>query len=138
VIEKRIKTLRVCSLFFFLDCLLSSSDESSSSGSNKSYFLSSWSESAESRGVSNVLLVSTTMRMVNRVHSNTSNHRPAPTFCFVLVVLVSCFANWFVNSASSSNNANHGSAVTWNASSASTGKSNSGPCSVVSMANDHC
>ncbi len=83
-----------------------------------------------------MLLVTTTMRMVDGVHSNTSNSWPSSALCLVFVVLVSGLANWLVRSSTSSNDSNHGSAVTWDGSSATTWESNSSLATIFSVTND--
>lgn len=55
---------------------LSSSLASSSSGSNETDLLTRNSVTGDSGRVTNVLMVTTSMRMVNRVHSNTTSTRP--------------------------------------------------------------
>jgi len=126
------------SLLFFFDGLLTSSNEPSSSSGDETDFLTMGSISADSRGVTNMLLVTTTMRMVYWVHSHTSNSWPSSALRLVLVVLASCLANWLIGSSSSSTYSNHGSAVTWNGSSATTGKSDSGLSSVIWVTDDDC
>ena len=56
--------------------LAASSDGAGSLGGNKSRLLTARSVSSGSRGVTNVLMVTTTMRMLDGVHGNTSNSGP--------------------------------------------------------------
>jgi len=61
-----------------------------------------------------VLLVTTTMRMVNGVHSNTSNSGPGTSaLCLPSVVGVSGLANGLVGSATTSDDTDHSSAGAW-------------------------
>jgi len=126
------------SLLFFFDGLLSSSNETSSSGSDESYFLTVRCISGHSWWMSNMLLITTTMRMIYGVHSNTSNSGPSSTLCLVFVVLTTGLANWLVGSSTSSTYSNHGSAVTWNSSSATTWKSDSCLSSIIWVTDNDC
>jgi len=85
-----------------------------------------------------MLLVTTTMGMVHGVHCHTSHVGPSSSLCLELVMLVTGFADRFIDSATSSNNSNHGSAVTRDGSSASTGQSDSGLATVISVSDDDC
>lgn len=120
-----------------LEILFTSSNETSSSGGDETDLLTVWGESADGWGVTNVLLVTTTMRMVYGVHSNTSNSWPCTSsLCLPFVVWVASFADWLIGSATTGNNSNHGSAVAWDGSSCSWWKSNSGLLAVVWVTND--
>ena len=58
-----------------------------------------------------MLLVTTTMGMVDWVHSDTSNHGPPISLCLVLVVSVGSLEEGLVGSLTACNNANHSSAA---------------------------
>ena len=60
----------------------------------------------------NVLMVTTTMRMFNGVHGDTSNLGPHLSLSFEEVVAVSCLENGFLDSPSTGDDADHGSRVT--------------------------
>ena len=62
----------------------------------------------------NVLMVTTTMRMFDGVHGDTSNLGPHLSLSFEEVVAVSCLENGFLDSATSSDYAYHGSGVAGN------------------------
>ena len=66
------KTAILIGLFFFL----SSSDSSSSSGGDQTDLLSGGSSSFDGRSLSDVLMVTASVRMLNGVHGNTSNLWP--------------------------------------------------------------
>ena len=84
-----------------------------------------------------MLLVTSTMRMVHGVHGHTSNSGPgALSLCLHLVVDVSGLADGLVSSSTSSDNADHGSAVARDGPSASTGQSHSGLLSVFGVTDD--
>ena len=62
-----------------------------------------------------MLLVTTTMRMVDRVHSNTSNSGPGTSaLSLPSVVGVSGLADGLVSSATTGNDTDHSSAGAWN------------------------
>jgi hypothetical protein len=61
-----------------------------------------------------VLLVTTTMRMVDGVHSNTSNDGPSVSLCLVLEVRVGSLQERLVGSLATGDDADHGSAVSKN------------------------
>ena len=82
--------------------------------SNDYYLLSRRSVSAASRSKTDVLLVTTSVRMLNWIHSNTSNNRPNFSLSLVLVELISCLQDWLFDNASRSNNSNHRSAFSIN------------------------
>ena len=126
-----------CSFLLDLEIFLSSSDETSSSGGDESDLLSARGESGDGGRVTDMLLVTTTMGMVDGVHSNTSNSGPcSSSLRFPLVVGVTSLANGLVGSATSGDDSNHGSAVSWNGSSCATGKSNSGLLKIVGVTDD--
>ena len=73
-------------LLLLNDGLLSSSDETGSSGGDKTTFLSSGGVSSHGSGMTNVLMVTTTMGMFDGVHSDTSNSGPVLLLCLGLVL----------------------------------------------------
>merc|ERR1712153_156170 len=111
---------------FLLDNLSSSSDDTSSSSGNKTGFLTSGDISSNSRWMTNMLMVTTTMRMLNRVHCNTSNSWPVVSLSLGLEPGVGSLQEWLVGSLSTGNNTNHSSAVTEDGLSGSGWKSDSG------------
>ena len=56
--------------------LAASADGTSSLGGDETALLTAGSVSTGSRGVTNVLMVTTTVRMLDGVHGDTSNSRP--------------------------------------------------------------
>jgi hypothetical protein len=66
--------------------LLGTTEETSTAGSNETDLLTSGGESGDSGSVTNVLMVTTTMRMVDGVHGDTTSDGPAVTLSLVLVV----------------------------------------------------
>lgn len=120
-----------------LEIFLTSSNETGSSGGDETDLLTVRGVSADGRGVTDVLLVTTTMRMVHGVHSNTSNSGPgSSSLCLPSVVGVSGLADGLVGSATTGNDSNHGSAASWDGSSGSGGESDSGLLSIVGVTDD--
>ena len=58
--------------------------------------------------VTNVLMVTPTVGMFDRVHRNTTDARPAVSLCFVFVERCSGLEHRFVDTATTSDDANHG------------------------------
>ena len=84
-----------------------------------------------------MLLVTTTMRMVDGVHSNTSNSGPGTSALGLpSVVGVTSLANGLVGSATASNDTDHGSAGAWDGGSGAGGESDSGLLAIVGVTDD--
>ncbi|KAL8159875.1 hypothetical protein V2J09_001412 [Rumex salicifolius] len=75
-------------------------------GSNETTLLSRWCITTNGTGMTNMLVVTTTMRMLNWIHSHTTNLRPAVTLHPKLV-------KWLLGTSSTGNLTNHGTAPTW-------------------------
>ena len=97
-----------------LDDLTSSSDSTGSSGGNESDLLSSWGISSSGSWVTNVLMVTSSVRMLDWVHGNTSNSWPVPLLGMGSEVGSVGFKEWLVSSLTSSANSNHSSASALN------------------------
>ena len=125
------------SLLLNLEILSTSSDETGSSGGHETSLLTAGSVSADGRGVTDVLLVTTTMRMVDGVHSNTSDSGPgSSSLGLPSVVGVSSLADRLVGSATAGNQADHGSAGAGHGGAGAGGKSHTGLLAVVGVADD--
>ena len=84
-----------------------------------------------------MLLVTTTMRMVDGVHSNTSNSGPGTSALGLpSVVGVSSLANRLVGSATTGNDTDHSSAGAWDGGSGARGKSDSSLLAVIGVTNN--
>ena len=95
------------------------------------------SKKEDGRGVTDVLLVTTTMRMVDGVHSNTSNSGPGTSaLSLPSVEGVSSLANGLVGSATTCNYTDHSSAGAWDGCSGTGMESNSGLLAVIGVTND--
>jgi len=83
-----------------------------------------------------VLMVTTTMRMLDWVHGNTSNSWPVSLLGMRFVVRIIGLEEGLVSSLSSSANSNHGSAASKDGLSHSRWHSNTGLLSVFGVTND--
>ena len=86
----------------------------STSGGNKTNLHTWRSHSGHGRWVTNMLMVTTTVWMLYRVHSHTSNLRPAVSLDLVLVVGGTGLEQRLLGTTATSDLANHGSARAWN------------------------
>lgn len=86
--------------------LLSTSEETSSSGSNKTDLLTRNSVSGDGRGLTNVLMVTTTMGMVDGIHGNTTSSGPRVSLDLVLVEGSASLKEGLVNTTTTGNNTN--------------------------------
>ncbi|CAD6208436.1 GSCOCG00003449001-RA-CDS [Cotesia congregata] len=99
------------SLIIFLGVGFSSTNSSSTTCSNKTDFTTSASSTFDCGCFTNVLMVTSSVRMLNWVHSNTTNLRPAVPLDLVLVVRTPGFQDRLVNTSTTSNDTNHSSVV---------------------------
>lgn len=98
-------------LLVFLNLLLATTNTTSSAGSNKTDLLTGAGISSDSGGLTNVLMVTTTVRMLNGIHGNTTHLRPRVPLCLVLVVSTASLQDGLVNTATTCNDAHHGSVM---------------------------
>jgi len=105
----KVDTDQECSLIL-LENLSTTSDETGSSGGDETDLLTSGFVTSHSGWVTDVLMVTTTMRMLDWVHGNTSHSWPVSLLGVGFVVRIVGLEEWLVSSLSSSTNANHGSA----------------------------
>lgn len=124
-----------CSVIL-LDDLSATSDETSSSGSNKTDFLTSGLVSAGGRWVTDVLMVTTTVGMLDWVHGDTSHSWPVVSLSFLLIPGSVGLQEWLFGSLTASAHTDHGSASTDDGLSGSRWKSNSGLLSIIGVTND--
>lgn len=97
--------------FCLADDLPGTSDQTGSTGGNETNLLSARLVSSDGRGMSNMLMVTTTMRMLNGVHCNTSNSRPMGSLGLHLEVHGVGLKERLIGSLTTSGDSNHGSAV---------------------------
>jgi len=80
--------------------------QTSSAGSDETNLLSRNSGAGNSRSLSDVLMVTTTMRMINRVHSNTTSAGPVVTLGLELVECTTGLEEGLVDPSTTGNDAN--------------------------------
>jgi len=119
-----------------VNSLDTTSNEAGSAGGNKTDLLTSWRVSGDSRRVTDVLMVTTTMRMLYWVHSNTSNSGPSKLLGVVLKVSIVGLKQGLVSPLSASDDADHSSAGALDGSSDARWQSNAGLLAVFRVA-DH-
>jgi len=83
-----------------------------------------------------MLVVTTTMRMVHRVHSNTTSTGPVVTLGFVLVVSTTSFQERLVDTTTTSDNTNGGTRTSADGLLGTTGKTYAGLVVIRRVAND--
>ncbi|QFZ38568.1 putative 60S ribosomal protein [Clavispora lusitaniae] len=91
--------------------LLSTSQQTGSSSSNQTSLLTWNSTSRDGRGLTNMLMVTTTVRVINWVHGHTSSSRPRVSLDLVLVESSTSLQQWLVDSTTTSNDTNDTSGV---------------------------
>jgi len=98
-----------CLFLLFLDeC---TTDETSSSGCDKTDLLSCWGESRHCGWVSNVLMVTSSVRMFDWVHCHTTDVGPVASLDFEHVVFDTGLHDWFIGTATTADDTDHSSAV---------------------------
>ena len=102
----------MCSLVVLLDDLSASPDETGSSSCNKTDFLTSGLVTTGSGWVTDMLMVTTTMRMLDWVHGDTSHTWPVVSLSLLLIPGSVGLQQWLLSSLSSGANTDHGSAAT--------------------------
>jgi len=95
------------------DELLSALGDTGTPGSDETDLLTWWVVTFARGRVTNVLVVTTTVRVLNRVHGNTTSSRPRVTLCLVLVERGASLQHWLVDTTSSCNDADHGTGHGW-------------------------
>jgi hypothetical protein len=120
------------SSFELLD-ISTTSNSTSSSGGNKTDLSTRGSVSADSRGNTHVLLVTTTEGMVNGIHGNSSDLRPSLSESLHLVVNSTGLEDRLINSFTGGNETNHGSGLTGEGLSGTGGKLDSGLAQVIGV-----
>lgn len=89
---------------------LGSTETTSTPGSNETNLLTRGIVPGGGGGVTNVLMVTTTMGVIHRIHRHTTDTGPLVTLCPVLEVCASGLEQGLLNTSSSSNQADHGTA----------------------------
>merc|ERR1712048_375913 len=86
--------------------------------------------------MTNVLVVTTTVRVLDGIHRNTTNTGPAVSLGFVFVVCVTCLQQGFIGTTTTGNDTNHGTSNRWDQLLLSRWKTDSGFTSVSIVSND--
>lgn len=128
--------LSISSLFNKLE-LAATSNEASSSGGDQTGFLTWRGVTSQSGGVTNVLLVTTTMGMLNGVHSDTSHAGPFLVLGDSFVVGSVSLQEGLVGSLSTSDDTDHSSAGSLDSLSEAGGKSHTGALAIFRVTNDN-
>jgi len=124
--------------FALLELLLATTtEETGSSGSDETTLLTARGISTGSSGVTNVLMVTTTVRMFNGVHGNTSDTGPVSLLGLSLEVGVVSLQERLISSLTTSANSNHSSAVALDSLSATGRKSDSSLLTILGVTNDN-
>jgi len=97
-----------------LDNSAGTTDLTGSSGGDETGLLTRWASSGHGRWVTNVLLVTTTVWMVDWVHGDTTDTWPSVSLGLVLPVGVTGLKKWLIGSLSTSDNTDHSSALALN------------------------
>ena len=116
--------------------LAATTDDTGPSGSDETDLLTAGGVSSRGRRVTNVLMVTTTVRMLDGVHRNTSDARPVALLGVGSVVGLVGLEHGLVGSGATSANTDHGSAATKDGLADSGGESNSSLLAVLRVAND--
>lgn len=105
--------MRITSLVLLLlrYCSFTSSDSTSTSGGDKTDLSTSRCVSSNGRSVTNMLMVTSSVRMLNWIHSNTTNLGPAVTLSLVLVIGTSGLEDWLLGTTTTGDDTNHGSVL---------------------------
>jgi len=120
---------------FLLD---GTSSETSSSGGNKTDLLSWWGKSGDSCWVTNVLMVTTTVWMLDWVHSNTTNDWPVTSLDSVLVELDGSLQVWLFATTATCSDADHSTGVAVDGLSGTGGEDDTCLGTIVGVADDGC
>merc|ERR1719384_3099199 len=87
---------------------LCTTETTSTTGSDKTDLATSGCISSDSRSFTNMLMVTTSLGMLNGVHGDTTDFRPAVPLCLVLVVGTASLQHRFINTTASRDDTNHG------------------------------
>jgi len=129
----------MCVVFLLFSIEFQDSTTSNSTGSssgNETDLSTRRSISTDSRWDTDVLLVTTTERMVNWIHGNTSNSGPSLSESLHLVEDITSLEDWLINSFTGSNQTNHSSGFTGEGLSGTRRKLNSGLGKIIGVTND--
>lgn len=127
----------ISSFLGLLDSLASSGDSTGSSGSNETDLLSAWGVSSGGGWVTHMLMVTSSVRMLDWVHGNTSNSWPVSLLGLGLVVGSVSLEERLVSSLATSTDADHASAGSLDGLSDTGWESDSGLLAIFGVTNDN-
>jgi hypothetical protein len=87
------------------------SESTSSSGGDEADLSTSRSVPGDTTGLTDVLMVTTSVRMLDRVHGHTSDNRPHLSLRFLSVVLPAGLEHGLLVSSAACHDADHGSGI---------------------------
>jgi len=127
-----------CTIVTILDILdlLCTTKQTGASGGDETDFLSGARVTGDRRCVTNVLMITTTVRVINGVHGHTASLRPRVPLGPVLMEGPASLEQGLIDPATTSNDANRGSRVAGDNLFGAAGKLEAGLAFVVVMAND--
>src|SRR5512142_3125452 len=99
--------IKLLSNLFILGITLATTNSTSTTGSNKTDLTTSRGTTLNCGSLTNMLMVTTTVRMFNGVHSNTTYLRPAVTLNLVFVVGTTGLQDGFVDTTTTSYDTDH-------------------------------
>lgn len=100
------KTTAHC--LFVLGVALATTNPTGTTGSNETDLATGRCATLDCRGLTNMLMVTTTVGMLHRVHGNTTHLRPAVALHLVLVVGTTGLQDGLVDTTTAGNDADHG------------------------------
>lgn len=130
--------LSLVSCLFIIESLdiSASSNGTGSSGGNETDLSTRGSVSADGRGNTDVLLVTTTEGMVNGVHGDSSNSRPSLSESLHLVINSTSLKDGLIDSFTGGDQTNHSSSVTSEGLSGTGGELDSGLAQIIGVTDD--
>merc|ERR1719231_1353518 len=124
--------------FVFLSLLACTSLQQTSASCRNETDLGTWrTASGDCCWVTNMLVISSSVRVLNRIHCRTTHLWPAIPLHSVLVEIVSCFQDWFVHSPTTRCDANNCTASRRNSLPLARWETKTSPATIIRMANNH-
>ena len=117
--------------------LLSTTEQTGTPGCNETNLLSRHSWACHGGRMANVLVISSSVRVLHRVHCRTSHLWPAVALHTVLVVIVASLQHRLVHAATTGHNANNGTACGGQALSAARWQTDASLLAIIRVAHHH-
>ena len=119
-----------------LDDIFSTSSITGSSSGDQTSLLTWASQSINGRSMTNMLMVTTTVWMLDGIHSDTSNLWPILSLIFKFEFGNTSLKQWLIGSTTTGDDTDHGSADTWDGLSLSGWESDSSLGTVIGVTDD--